>query len=183
MELENLITSLHEHASRFPEEKWSCEYTIDWIRKYWDLSFSRENFLWHITWSLLITNPERTKVLLMLHKKFQRWQQFGGHCDGDTNVRKVALREFHEESGISIDPELVGDIFRVEVHDIPLDIKWFPLHQHFDIMYLGILPETVIYCRQESEVDEIRWFDIDSIQYFVTWDRLERIHKISEYYL
>ena len=55
---------------------------------------------------MIITNPEKTKVLLMLHKKFQRWQQFGGHCDGEIDVRNVAIREFHEESGITLEPEL-----------------------------------------------------------------------------
>ena len=54
----------------------------------------------------MIVNPEKTKVLLMLHKKFQRWQQFGGHCDGEIDVRNVAVREFHEESGITLEPEL-----------------------------------------------------------------------------
>jgi 8-oxo-dGTP pyrophosphatase MutT (NUDIX family) len=56
---------------------------------------------------MMITNPERTKVLLMLHKKFQRWQQFGGHCDGETDVRSVAIREFHEESDILAEPEII----------------------------------------------------------------------------
>ena len=55
----------------------------------------------------MIANPERTKVLLMLHKKFGRWQQFGGHCDGEVDVRNVALREFHEESGILVEPEII----------------------------------------------------------------------------
>jgi 8-oxo-dGTP pyrophosphatase MutT (NUDIX family) len=72
---------------------------------------------------MMIANPEKTKVLLMLHKKFQCWQQFGGHCDGETDVRGVAVREFHEESGISLEPEISPDLFHVEVHDIPLDRK------------------------------------------------------------
>lgn len=72
---------------------------------------------------MMITNPERTKVLLMLHKKFQRWQQFGGHCDGEINVSNVALREFQEESGVSLVPERVGNIFMVDVHSVPVDVK------------------------------------------------------------
>jgi 8-oxo-dGTP pyrophosphatase MutT (NUDIX family) len=38
-------------------------------------------------------------------------------------VKNVALREFHEESGISIEPEIIEDIFLVGIHDIPLDAK------------------------------------------------------------
>jgi 8-oxo-dGTP pyrophosphatase MutT (NUDIX family) len=55
----------------------------------------------------MITNPSRTRVLMMFHLKLQMWLQFGGHCDGDTDIRRVAIREFHEESGIIIEPEIV----------------------------------------------------------------------------
>lgn len=72
---------------------------------------------------MIITNPERTKVLLMLHKKFQRWQHFGGHCDGEIDVRNVAIREFHEESGIEIEPEIYPGILHVDVHNVPIDSK------------------------------------------------------------
>ena len=34
-------------------------------------------------------------------------------------------------------------------------------HQHYDILYLGIIPEDVPFFRQEDEVDDIRWFDIE----------------------
>lgn len=47
---------------------------------------------------MLMTNPSRTRVLLMFHKRFQTWSQFGGHCDGEIDIKNVALREFHEES-------------------------------------------------------------------------------------
>lgn len=83
----------------------------------------KDNLAGHITASMFITNPERTKLLLMLHKKFQRWQQFGGHCDGEIDVRIVALREFHEESGILDEPEMSDAIFHVDVHDVPIDAK------------------------------------------------------------
>jgi 8-oxo-dGTP pyrophosphatase MutT (NUDIX family) len=72
---------------------------------------------------MFIVNPEMTKVLLMLHKKFGRWQQFGGHCDGETDVRSVAIREFHEESGVEESIEVIPGIFHVGVHDVPLDAK------------------------------------------------------------
>ena len=176
--MNSLITSLQHHASRFPDEKVSCDATIAWIQKYREFAFVKENFDWHLTGSMMITNPEKTKVLLMFHKKFQRWQQFGGHCDGETDVRSVALREFHEESGISRDPHIVEDIFMVDVHDISMDAKWRKAHQHFDIIYLGTIPEDTPFSRQESEVDDIRWFDISTIERYVEDDMVERIRKI-----
>jgi hypothetical protein len=39
-------------------------------------------------------------------------------------------------------------------------------------VYLGIIPEDIPFVRQESEVDDIRWFDIDTIDKFVEEDML-----------
>lgn len=114
----------------------------------------------------------------MLHKKFQRWQQFGGHCDGETDVRNVAFREFHEESGIEIDPEIQDNIFLIDVHDIPLDAKGRKEHYHFDIMYLWVIDESTPFSRQIEEVDDIRWFDIVWIEQFVEDDMFQKIKRI-----
>jgi len=177
--MEKLIQSLREHAQKFPSEKHSCEKTITWIENYWEYAFVRENLEGHITASMFIINPERTKVLLMLHKKFQRWQQFGGHCDGETDTISVALREFHEESGVAYVPNLIGDIFISDVHDIPVDLQWRPRHLHFDLMYIGTIPEDTPFLREEREVDDIQWFEIEGIEKYIESDILVRIEKIK----
>ncbi len=161
MILEQLILSLQDHITAFPEDREATEKVIGWIEQYREFAFVKDNLAGHITASMLITNPERTKVLLMLHKKFQRWQQFGGHCDGEVDVRNVAIREFHEESGILIEPVMSDAIFHVDVFDVPVDAKDRPAHFHFDILYLGIIPEDAAFNQQESEVDDIRWFSLD----------------------
>ncbi|KAJ6644937.1 NADH-quinone oxidoreductase subunit G [Pseudolycoriella hygida] len=43
---------------------------------------------------------DKTKFLLIHHRKLRKWLQPGGHCDGDNNVLAVAIREATEESGI-----------------------------------------------------------------------------------
>lgn len=72
---------------------------------------------------MLISNPEHTKVLLMFHKKLQKWLQFGGHSDGDIDTLATAIREFHEESGIIREPDIFVDIFDIDIHEIPADPK------------------------------------------------------------
>ncbi len=129
---------------------------------------------------MLISNPEHTKVLLMFHKKLQKWLQFGGHSDGDIDTLATAIREFHEESGIIREPDIFVDIFDIDIHEIPADPKWRPTHQHYDILYLGVIPEDTPFVRQESEVDDIRWFDIDRIWEYVGEKRmLDMIEKIK----
>ena len=161
MTLEQLIILLKDYFLSSPEDREATMKIIEWIEQYREFAFVKDNLEGHLTGSMIITNPERTKVLLMLHKKFQRWQQFGWHCDGEIDVQSVALREFHEESGIITEPEISGEIFHVDVHDVPLDAKGRPPHFHFDILYLGIVPEDTVFTRQESEVDDIRWFTLD----------------------
>lgn len=161
MILEQLILSLQDHITAFPEDREATEKVIGWIEQYREFAFVKDNLEWHLTGSMIITNPERTKVLLMLHKKFQRWQQFGWHCDGEIDVGNVAIREFHEESGIESEPELYPAILHVDVHSIPVDSRWRPAHLHLDLLYLGSIAEDTVFSRQESEVDDIRWFTLD----------------------
>lgn len=180
MTLSTLIASLDSHALDFPLEKEYCEKTISWIQDFQESAFVKSNLAGHITASLLIMNTERTKVLLMFHKKLQFWVQFGGHCDGEIDTVSVAVREFHEESGIDREPTIVADIFDVHVHDIPMDKKWTPPHLHHDILYLASIPEDTPFTRQESEVDDIRWFDIDGIEKYIAEERmLYMIEKIK----
>ena len=55
----------------------------------------------HLTASALIVNPTAGVVLLTLHPKVGRWLQTGGHCEpGDPSIRRAALREAREESGL-----------------------------------------------------------------------------------
>lgn len=47
------------------------------------------------------------------------------------------------------------------MHDVLVDSKGRPAHKHFDILYLGTIPEDTLFSRQESEVDDIKWFTLD----------------------
>lgn len=180
MNIESLISIIHSYGEENLLSKKYAQDTITWIKKYREFAFVKDNLEWHITASLLITNTEKTKVLLMFHKKLQFWLQFWGHCDGEVDVRSVAIREFHEESGITIDPIVYHGIFDIHVHDIPIDRKWTPEHIHHDILFLWSIPEDTPFSRQESEVDDIKWFDIEWIEKYIGEKRmLDMIEKIK----
>ena len=89
-----LISSLHAHIGKYPEDEKSSENIITWIEKHWDFAFVKENLEGHITGSIFIINPDKTKILLIFHKKLQKWLQFWGHADGEKNIQNVAIREF-----------------------------------------------------------------------------------------
>jgi 8-oxo-dGTP pyrophosphatase MutT (NUDIX family) len=171
MLIENLIASLDEHGSRFWEESFLANRITQFLQKNEKKSFHNWHWDdWHITASMLIVNSERTKVLLIFHKKLQRWLQFGGHSDDSGDVLSTAIREFHEESWIIDEPLIYRysdsqtfPIFDIDIHDIPADLKWRPIHKHYDIRFLGIIPDTVSMSRQLDETDDMRWFDIDTV--------------------
>lgn len=61
----------------------------------------RSCFPAHLTASTLVLSADRERVLLQLHRKAQRWFQFGGHLEpGDTDLAAAAAREATEESGL-----------------------------------------------------------------------------------
>ena len=191
--MDTLISSLHAHALRFPEEQKYADQMIAFLTKNQEKSF--HNYLWedgHITGSMLIVNIDFTKVLLMFHKKLQRWLQFGGHSDDSPDVLATAIREFHEESGIVEEPEIFVyhesdtiPIFAIDIHEIPADAKWRPEHRHYDVRFLGIISDTVSLDRQIAEVDDIRWFDIEWIEKYIEEENLlrmiEKIKNMSDF--
>jgi len=123
--------------------------------------FDRANKLGHFTASALVTNNDLSKYLLMHHKKLNRWLQLGGHCDGDNDVVKVALKESEEESGIDGFKLYSKKIFDLDIHFIPAN-KVEVAHYHFDCRFLLIARDTMV--KKNKESNKLEWFDLkDSI--------------------
>ena len=77
MQIQTLITSLESHVHIFPHEKIFCDQMKDLLKKHNQHAFDNDCYNdGHFTASMFITNQERTKILLMFHKKFQKWLQF-----------------------------------------------------------------------------------------------------------
>jgi len=124
--------------------------------------FERTSYPAHFTGSALIVNFDGSRALLHHHRKLDRWMQFGGHCDGDENVLRVAQREALEESGI---PGLIlasPRPFDLDIHTIPTR-PTEPEHYHYDLRWVLIAPESAQYqCSEESH--ELRWFTPGELQ-------------------
>jgi 8-oxo-dGTP pyrophosphatase MutT (NUDIX family) len=98
----------------------------------------------------------------MHHAKLGKWFQLGGHCDGDSDVCAVAVKEAQEESGIMDIVPVRTEIFDVDVHLIPGNSREAE-HYHYDIRFLLQVAseETVV---QNSESKELRWISTDVSQ-------------------
>ena len=97
-------------------------------------AFERRNPVAHFTGSAWLVSADGGRVLLMHHRKLDRWLQPGGHADGDTDLARVALREAEEETGLA-GLHVDGGIFDVDRHRIPARADE-PEHWHYDLRYV-----------------------------------------------
>lgn len=130
---------------------------LRWIQRYPQDAHLRSRLEGHLTASALVLDHERKRVLLTFHRKLGCWLQLGGHCDGDANLVRVALREAIEESGI---PDLVIDPRPVDldIHPIPARPDE-PAHVHLDTRFLVYAPQGAQIAISEESLD-LRWFPI-----------------------
>ncbi|HEX3467350.1 MAG TPA: NUDIX hydrolase [Candidatus Elarobacter sp.] len=124
-------------------------------------AFERACIPGHVTASAWIVDPARTRALLTHHRKLGKWLQLGGHVDGDRDVRRSALREAREESGLR-SLRFAGDaIYDVDVHRIPAR-GTDPEHDHFDVRFaFEADPDEPLVVSDESH--ELAWISIDAL--------------------
>jgi 8-oxo-dGTP pyrophosphatase MutT (NUDIX family) len=124
--------------------------------------FERSLAAGHVTGSAWIVDAERTHALLTHHAKLGLWLQPGGHCDGDADVLRVAMREAEEEAGLKELVQLLGGaIFDVDAHEIPAR-KHEPAHVHYDIRY-AFEADRSLPLQISAESRDLRWVPLDRI--------------------
>jgi len=150
-------------ASYEPEQGLEAEMhndTVDFVKQHPDC-FERSLLKGHITASGWVLSPGKDSVLLMHHRKLDRWFQPGGHCDGDPDVKEVAMKEVMEETGITGLQALKDGIFDVDVHLIPAN-KDIPEHYHYDIRFAFKAAEgQEIVLNSESK--DVQWVPVSKV--------------------
>lgn len=118
--------------------------------------FSRRQFNpGHITCTGLVLSPECDRILLVLHRRLQRWLLPGGHVEPDDPfIGGAARREVVEETGAILradsQPLLVG----VDVHGIP-PRRDEPFHLHHDLIFRFQAASDAF--QTSEEVREVAW--------------------------
>lgn len=136
-------------------------------------ALSRSCAAGHLTGAAVVVAAEGEAVLLHLHRKFGRWLQLGGHCDGDGDLARVALREAHEESGIDgLVLDARAGVLDVDVHRVapPGEAP----HLHLDVSFLVWAPEGAV-ARISDESLALRWFPWDEAAAVADEDRLRHL--------
>ena len=126
----------------------------------------------HFTASALILNPEKTKTLLVEHRKLGIWVQPGGHADGDESLENVARREVEEETGVSNVISTPG-ILDLDIHPIPARKDEGP-HDHYDVRFLFTAnPKQALKISHEST--DLRWISIENLGSFTKEESMFRM--------
>ena len=114
----------------------------------------------HFCASAYIVNPENKKVLLVKHKKYNKWLQPGGHIEDNETPEEAAVREVYEETGIK--STLVGEHFPREDDLIrPLGIQYNRKDngdRMVDIIYVGKPNNPEEPLKVSDESNDIGWF-------------------------
>ena len=124
-------------------------------------AFTRSLHVGHLTASAWVVDPARTRALLTHHRKLGRWLQLGGHADGDPDLRRAALREAREESGLCSLRLAQAGIYDLDVHSIPAR-PGEPAHDHYDVRFaLEADPAEPLVVSAESK--ELAWVPLAAL--------------------
>jgi 8-oxo-dGTP pyrophosphatase MutT (NUDIX family) len=157
---EALLADLRTYGARHPDESATTARFIRFVEEHPDC-FYRSLQIGHVTGSAWVVNPAGDHALFTHHRKLGAWLQLGGHADGDPNVRRVALREVMEESGLA-DLHLLSDqIFDLDIHPIPARPNE-PAHLHYDVRY-AIRAEGSTELRISSESLDLAWLPVTEV--------------------
>lgn len=165
MHRQELLQLLKNYKTRFMDELAFVNRSIAFVEQNAEV-FLRELKPAHVTGSAWVVNQDRSRALMMHHKKLNAWYQPGGHADGDSDIIRVALRETAEETGIDLSEiKLVsGEIFDVDIHTVPaqgMDLA----HEHVDIRFLiEINDQLPVPGNDESH--EVLWIDLHNVPHF-----------------
>lgn len=155
-QLQNLLQNYYPTD---PGEQLSKERMLEFLTNHPDC-FERTCVPGHFTASSWLLNKDGSQALLLLHKKFDTWLQPGGHCDGDTDVLRVAIKEAQEESGIIDIKPVSASIFDIDVHLI-LPHGSDLAHYHYDVRFLlQVQSDEPLICSAESHA--LQWFGKDA---------------------
>lgn len=151
-----LLQLLENHQPFNPEETQFKLQMIEFVNQN-PGCFERSLLIGHITGSAWIVDKSRQFTLLTHHRKLDKWFQTGGHCDGDSDVLNVAIKEAMEETGLTDIQAISPNIFDIDIHEIP-ERKGVPTHLHYDVRFLleADMNEPLII---SSESSDLAWVE------------------------
>ena len=160
MQRNTLVQLLANYQPFTPEETQFKQQMIEFIDQNTDC-FERTLLIGHITGSAWIVDKSRKFTLLTHHRKLDKWFQTGGHCDGNSNVLNIAIKEAMEETGLTDIQVINASVFDIDIHIIP-ERKGVSSHLHYDVRFLleADMNEPLII---SSESSNLAWVELSKV--------------------
>lgn len=188
MDYSNLMLQdcLHAYLERFPSDRSGLTHLLGQLAA-GDKMNDRRNFNGHITGSGIVLSPDKSKVLMIYHKSFQRWLQPGGHWESDDEATPLiaAQREVQEETGVRLArvcplpgyDELIP--VHIDSHQVPArPHKGEPSHWHHDFRYVFVAANERLH-HQAAEVSDAIWVPLDDPRTQAVANTLDRLVLLS----
>ena len=137
--------------------------------------FSRSQFApGHITATGLVLAPDGVRLLLVHHRRLDRWLVPGGHVEiEDGEIWDTARREVVEETGAALLPDPAPRLAGMDVHGIPSNRRE-PYHLHHDMLFAFRAASDAILCSPESR--EVAWCTPADFDRYALPDNLRRAY-------
>lgn len=149
-----------------------------------------KNHIKHLTASGYVLNSDRTKVLLLHHKKLGRWLVPGGHVDEGELPHESVVREIEEETGVKarflqhsshmeFDEEkewFVPSPYLTMLQLIPANTK-DPEHFHYDFSYI-LTTDDDIKQPEAHESQKLGWFSLEEVLQLDTFAVVPKICRV-----
>lgn len=119
------------------------------------------------TISAFIVNSD--KILLIHHKKLNKWLPVGGHIEINETPDDAFIREVNEETGLTVTilsdkPQVKFEGVKflytpefIDIHDITDN------HKHIGLIYFAISDSQIV-SLAEKEHNAIKWFSLDELK-------------------
>ena len=176
---------LNNHSTRFMDEAGFVARARAFVETNADC-FHRDHWPAHVTDSAWVVSPDRSRVLMMHHRKLGQWFQPGGHADGDADILRVALRETAEETGLETRQVrlLHMEVFDVDVHSIAAS-EHDPRHEHIDIRFLVEIDDSLP-VPGNDESHEVLWVRLNDVSTYnnnrSTWRMTEKTRRMRSHF-
>jgi 8-oxo-dGTP pyrophosphatase MutT (NUDIX family) len=122
-----------------------------------------------IDFTVAIFVVHEDRVLVIHHRKLDRWLPLGGHIELDEDPEQAALRETREESGLDVEllgerPPTTGPGTRALIGPRYLDIhRISDTHEHIGMIYFA-RPKGGQVTLAQAEHHDIKWCTAEQLE-------------------
>lgn len=118
-------------------------------------------------------------MVVVYHIINDGWIYPGGHADGEEDLRKVAVREVEEETGLKV-RVLDDNIYAIESAPVKGHIKrgkYVSAHLHLDVIFIMEADDKIPLKYKEDESKGVKWISFSEADNETMCDFVRPIHR------